>query len=616
MTSLSSREGARTRHSCDGLAQSSTIDQSCITVRVLIAVPGFIPIVQLHRLVKGFHNRQPKPASTSHCEQTTGMAQVQSSSGIFGATPATTLCCLCGLPLRTPSPNNTCATCVAASLKGVGDRVPKSYTIIFCKNCERYLKPPATWVVAQLESKELMAICLSKVLKLEKARITDAKFIWTEEHSRRIKIRLTAQEQHPSSLQIVQESFAIEYVVQTMQCPDCTRLAAKNTWSATIQVRQKVDHKRTFLFLEQLLLKSQMHKQCSNIKEAKNGVDFQFLHKNQAQQMQAWLEAAVPCKSSWSERVISTDVKSNTRTSKWTCVTTLAPICKEDVVYLPKSTRKFLGGVSPLALCYRVFTLISFIDPWTLKSFTMNMHESLKYDAEILMSSGDLSQFYVIDVEEVDNPHSKGLAENSRHGFKLARITVGRSSDNEVFTTLSHLGNELVPGDDVLAYDFTLWNGADGGDRNEWNSDVILVRKRYVRTKKRNWKLKKLAYHEGESTDGDHMEVNGEEGRNSKKRADSSSEKSKKRLKIERDKRRERTIQARAAGSKPKTEASDADVQRFLEELEEDPEMRQRINVYQADDLEDADKSGDSDDDYHDAPEIPVDELLADMRLE
>jgi len=37
-------------------------------------------------------------------------------------------------------------------------------------------------------------------------------------------------------------------------------LAAKNTWKASVQVRQKVTHKRTFLWLEQLILKHNAHK--------------------------------------------------------------------------------------------------------------------------------------------------------------------------------------------------------------------------------------------------------------------------------------------------------------------------------------------------------------------
>lgn len=59
---------------------------------------------------------------------------------------------------------------------------------------------------------------------------------------------------------ILQQVFEVEYIVSHGQCPDCTRLAAKNMWKASVQVRQKVNHKRTFLFLEQLILKHNAHK--------------------------------------------------------------------------------------------------------------------------------------------------------------------------------------------------------------------------------------------------------------------------------------------------------------------------------------------------------------------
>ena len=50
--------------------------------------------------------------------------------------------------------------------------------------CERYLQPPDTWVTAALESRELLSVCLKKLKGLNKVRLIDAAFIWTEPHSR------------------------------------------------------------------------------------------------------------------------------------------------------------------------------------------------------------------------------------------------------------------------------------------------------------------------------------------------------------------------------------------------------------------------------------------------
>lgn len=57
----------------------------------------------------------------------------------------------------------------------------------------RYLRPP--WVACELESRELLAVCLKKITGLQKVKLVDATFVWTEPHSRRIKVKLTIQKE-------------------------------------------------------------------------------------------------------------------------------------------------------------------------------------------------------------------------------------------------------------------------------------------------------------------------------------------------------------------------------------------------------------------------------------
>ena len=68
-------------------------------------------------------------------------------------------------------------------------------TIIFDVGCTfgyfRYLNPPNNWVACSLESRELMALCLKRLKNLSKVKLVDANFVWTEPHSKRIKVRLT-----------------------------------------------------------------------------------------------------------------------------------------------------------------------------------------------------------------------------------------------------------------------------------------------------------------------------------------------------------------------------------------------------------------------------------------
>ena len=72
---------------------------------------------------------------------------------------------------------------------------------------------------------------------------------------------------------MLQQSFVIEYVLGNKQCPICQRREAKDTWNAVVQVRQKVPHKRTFLWIEQLILKHNAHADTVNITELKDGLD-------------------------------------------------------------------------------------------------------------------------------------------------------------------------------------------------------------------------------------------------------------------------------------------------------------------------------------------------------
>ncbi|CAG8747792.1 1961_t:CDS:2, partial [Racocetra persica] len=177
----------------------------------------------------------------------------------------------------------------------ITDGIPKRATLQFCRNCERYLQPPNIWVRAELESRELLSLCLKKLKGLNKVKLIDAGFIWTEPHSRRIKVKLTVQKEVFIST-IIQQITEVEFVVNHQQCGDCTRLMAKNTWQAMVQVRQKVNHKRTFLFLEQLILKHYAHKDTINIKEVKDGLDFFYAHRSHAVKMVEFLNAVVPIK--------------------------------------------------------------------------------------------------------------------------------------------------------------------------------------------------------------------------------------------------------------------------------------------------------------------------------
>jgi nonsense-mediated mRNA decay protein 3 len=155
-----------------------------------------------------------------------------------------------------------------------------------------------------LESRELMALCLANVSGLkankkngERVRLIDASWIWTEPHSMRLKVRLTIQKEVQQGT-ILQQAFTVIFIVRNQQCLECQAEFRQGSWRALVQVRQRVAHKRTFLYLEQLILKHGAHRGCLSIEVFGDGMDFYFPDKGKAARFISFLENVVPTKVS------------------------------------------------------------------------------------------------------------------------------------------------------------------------------------------------------------------------------------------------------------------------------------------------------------------------------
>lgn len=80
--------------------------------------------------------------------------------------------------------------------------------------------PPNAWNAAKPESKELMALCLARLKPaMAKVRLVDAAFVWTEPHSKRVKVKLTIQKE-VFSRAVLQQSMVVEFVLlnQVLHC--------------------------------------------------------------------------------------------------------------------------------------------------------------------------------------------------------------------------------------------------------------------------------------------------------------------------------------------------------------------------------------------------------------
>ena len=111
----------------------------------------------------------------------------------------------------------------------------------------RFLRPP--WTEAPPESKELLAFCLKKIkgmllrvpsyrIGLKQVKLVDAEFVWTEPHSRRIKVNITVQKEAFGV--VLQQSFIVCFIVEAKTCEDCIMESIEHSCKAVVQLRQKV----------------------------------------------------------------------------------------------------------------------------------------------------------------------------------------------------------------------------------------------------------------------------------------------------------------------------------------------------------------------------------------
>jgi len=407
------------------------------------------------------------------------------------------LCCLCGISMES-NPANMCLSCIKTQVD-ITENLSKSEILIFCKTCERYLQPPKYWVKCGLESKELLTVCLKKIKGLSKVKLVDAIFQWTEPHSRRVKVRLTIQKEIFNGAKL-QQVCDVDFVVKTQQCEACAKSFTPHKWVASVQVRQKVSHKKTFYYLEQVILKHKAHQNCIGIKERSNGLDFYFAHRNAASKFNDFICGMTPATFVCAKRLVTHDSHNNSYQYKYSFSTEIAPICHQDLICLPKHFHKNLGGIGPLVMCTKVNQSIHLMDPVTLKHAEIPGFIYWKNKFPSLMTTKQLEQFFVIDIDVVPGVKRYGK-------FQLAEVQVCRPEDmtngvNNVYFVKTHLGKLLQVGDIVLGYDL---GGANTNDPNfpqyhsqkntESFQDIYLVKKYYendLKKKKRNWKLKAL----------------------------------------------------------------------------------------------------------------------------
>uniref|UniRef100_A0A7S0TE99 60S ribosomal export protein NMD3 n=1 Tax=Elphidium margaritaceum TaxID=933848 RepID=A0A7S0TE99_9EUKA len=412
------------------------------------------------------------------------------------------LCPMCQTPIK-PNAVNLCIHCLN-SRYDIAQGISRELIVFQCRQCERWFKNPQ-FVSAELESAVLLEVLLKKIagINRKEVKLVNAAFVWTEPHSKRIKVKLTIQKEVVSNA-IVEKSFEVTFSIENQQCLECQRSFTHHTWKSCVQLRQKVNHKRTFLFLEQLILKYNMGQLCMGIKEQRDGIDFYFNSKNAGYTFLNFLHSITILETrqnAQSKRLISHDHKSNVANFKYSMYAELPPICRNDLCLIPLKLQKKCGGHSPLMLCYKVTTMLHFVDPTSLHTIELDAKQYFRYFFKSISNVKHLTVFYVMAL----NP----MRHLRKGKWKCAEVELCREHDlgddqAPVLETVTHIGGVIKEGDMVLGYDLEQLSTHDDLHHNadlkkflkrHKMPDVVIVKKHYPyysKSVKRNWKLKSM----------------------------------------------------------------------------------------------------------------------------
>uniref|UniRef100_A0A1A9WFW7 60S ribosomal export protein NMD3 n=1 Tax=Glossina brevipalpis TaxID=37001 RepID=A0A1A9WFW7_9MUSC len=407
------------------------------------------------------------------------------------------LCCGCGVSIE-PNVKNMCSICLHEHVDITANIIKKA-VLNYCRKCERYLQPPGEWIKATLNSPELMNLCLKKVRGLKDLKVLCADFLWTEPHSRRVKIDLKVCCETGEYVGLKQGTI-IEYTIQYQMCPECHRVEAKDYWRCVVQVRQHAENRKTYFYLEQLILKHRAHDHTLGIKSIHGGLDFYFSNEQHARKFVNFLEAMVPIKITFSKRLIKHDHNNNVHYYKYTWSVEIAPLSKDSLVCLTNKLRHQLGNMPAICLVHKVSSCAHLIDPLSGQQAELDANHFFRCPFEAICNPRQLLEYIVMDIELIRLPRKRECSSTQRI-FDVWLIKATQLGLNEhTVHTRTHIGHLLNVGDSVMAYSLKDININEREFEKlsvEQVPDIIIVRKCFDKStgsKPRRWKLKYLTF--------------------------------------------------------------------------------------------------------------------------
>ena len=168
-----------------------------------------------------------------------------------------------------------------------------------------------------------------------------------------------------------------------------------------------------------------MHNLMIGVEPCKQGMDFFFKHKNQAEKIVNFISTHLPTKVKFSKKHISTDTRAGKSRFELVFAVEVVPLARHDLVLLPSNMKLKNCSTSEVFLVAKVASSIHFINPVTMK---LEELQPSKYFAKenlirVLMSPDELVRFVILDIEPINHKYP-GSEERHVDGREMAEAEV------------------------------------------------------------------------------------------------------------------------------------------------------------------------------------------------
>jgi len=343
-------------------------------------------------------------------------------------------CHLCGVGIH-PMDEGICYKCIGSF--DVTKGISKEFTLKPCTKCDSHKGP--LWIKnswrnnprssKSIEDAEWIEFCLENIKGLEHVII--AQLNCEEKYGELSKINLKIQREIYENI-FVEKSIEIKCVRESVLCDNCKNYKKlEEKWEAIVKLRQKGNHKLNLYYIEQMLLKDNIHKKAFKIVENKDDLDFYFRKKASAMEFIAFIRSKIMFRCN---KAISTDNTSKKSIKHHILTLDLPTINKGDLITLPQKIQKTLN-VSSCCLVIKVNSLIHLFDILKCKVHTMDTWPSKVLS---FCNKEHLIEYKVL-----------GL----KNGFNYIELQEINNDKHKV--GICYFGDKLKINDKVLGYDLT-----------------------------------------------------------------------------------------------------------------------------------------------------------------